>query len=154
MSFNFPLILLSLMVFTAIVCVVDFIWQRVQPRQGQSLPLLVDYSRSFFPVLIIVFLLRSFVIQPYRVPTGSLEPTIMPGDFILVKQYEYGLRMPVWHTKVLPISEPKRGQIALFHDPVNPSLNFVKRVVGVPGDDISYINKVFFRYKTPITTII
>ncbi len=144
MSFNFPLILLSLTVFSGAVCLMDYIWEKVSPSGRSSLPLVVDYSRSFFLVLLLVLVLRSFIIQPYRVPTGSLEPTIMPGDFILVKQYEYGMRLPVWDHEVVAVNQPKRGQIALFHDPVNWTLNFVKRVVGVPGDDISYINKVFF----------
>ena len=84
MSFNFPLILLSLTVFSGAVWLVDLIWHKVSPVQRTSLPLIVDYSRSFFPILLLVIILRSFLIQPYRVPTGSLEPTVMPGDFILV----------------------------------------------------------------------
>lgn len=106
--------------------------------------LVVEYARALFPVILIVLLLRSFVAQPYRVPTGSLEPTIMPGDFILVTQYSYGLRTPLWNKEFLHLDEPKVGQIALFHWPVNTNITFVKRVIGVPGDRISYINKVFY----------
>ena len=82
------------------------------------------------------------MVQPYRVPTGSLEPTVIPGDLILVNQFAYGLRMPVWMKTLVSIGEPKKGQIALFYWPVNPRITFVKRVIGVPGDHISYINKV------------
>lgn len=144
MSFDFPLILFSLTVFSGVVCLIDWAHEKKSPSHRKQLPTVVDYCRSFFPVLLLVFIIRSFAIQPYRVPTGSLEPTVMPGDFILVKQYRYGVRFPVWDKQFIPYSKPKRGQIALFHDPVNWSVNFVKRVVGVPGDDISYINKVFY----------
>ncbi len=140
MIVNLPLILLCLCVFTGLVTLVDY-WLRGRAKP-KDLPLLVDYSRSLFPVFLIVFLLRSFVVQPYRVPSGSLEPTIIPGDFILVSQYSYGLHLPVWNTQLLPVSHPKRGQIALFHWPVVPRITFVKRVIGVPGDTISYVNKV------------
>lgn len=146
MSINFPLILLCLTVFSGVVTFVDYILRgRKKPeKHGKDLPLLVDYARSLFPVFLIVLLLRSFVAQPFRVPSGSLEPTIIPGDFILVNQYDYGLHLPVWHKTILPISHPKRGQIALFFWPVDPHITFVKRVIGVPGDTISYINKVFY----------
>jgi len=140
MIVNLPLILLCLCVFTGIVTLVDY-WVRGCSKP-KDLPLLVDYARSLFPVFLIVFLLRSFVVQPYRVPSGSLEPTIIPGDFILVSQYSYGLHFPVWHSRLLSVSPPKRGQIALFHWPVVPGITFVKRVIGVPGDTISYVNKV------------
>jgi signal peptidase I len=147
MSFDFPLILLSLTLFSGVIALVDSIWRRfsgVKYTKGCQKHWIIDYARSFFPVFLIVLLIRSFVVQPYRVPTGSLEPTIMPGDFILVNQYEYGLKLPVWGTKIVKLSEPKRGQIALFHFPVNHRITFVKRVVGVPGDRISYIDKVFY----------
>lgn len=87
--------------------------------------------------------IRAFIFQPYRVPTGSLEPTVIPGDLIFVTQFNYGLKLPLWDKKLIKISEPQHGQIALFRWPVNPKLTFVKRVIGVPGDHISYINKVF-----------
>lgn len=140
MIIDFPLVLLCLTVFTGVVAFVDyFIRGRTKPK---DLPLLADYARSLFPIFFIVLILRSFIAQPYRVPSGSLEPTIIPGDFILVNQYEYGIHLPVWRKKILSVSEPRRGQIALFHWPVDPHITFVKRVIGVPGDSISYVNKV------------
>ena len=110
-----------------------------------------DYARSFFPILLVVWLLRSFIIQPYRVPSGSLEPTVKPGDFIAVSQFDYGLRFPVFNVKFLSIGEPKRGDIALFRWPVNPAIVFVKRVVGIPGDRIVYRNKVLTINGVPAT---
>ena len=148
MSFDFPAILMILAVFTGVVTLADIIYCAFKKRQGKShevaekKPIVIDYARAFFPVFIIVLLIRSFIAQPYRVPTGSLEPTIIPGDLILVSQFAYGLRLPVWHTKLLATNEPKTGQITLFRWPVNPKVTFVKRVIGVPGDKISYINKV------------
>ena len=151
MSFNFPLILLVLTVFTGVIVLVDgcfLLWRRrhlgVEASKRSNLPPIIDYARAFFPILLIVFLIRSFAVQPFRVPTGSLSPTILPGDMIVVTQYNYGFHMPVWNSLIKAVGHPKRGQIALFNYPVNPAVQFVKRVVGVPGDHISYINKVFY----------
>ena len=138
-------VLFSGMVFTGVVVAIDFFWQRSIVRSGGEkrveIPLLVDYSRSLFPVFLIVVILRSFIAQPYVVPTGSLEPTIMPGDFIFVEQFAYGLKLPVWNKTIIPTGELHRGDIALFHYPVNPNINYIKRVIGLPGDRISYRNK-------------
>lgn len=150
MSFDFPTLLLLITVLCGVIALVDIIYCYWLKRKGRAneisekKPLVIDYARAFFPVLLIVFLIRSFVIQPYRVPTGSLEPTIIPGDFILVNQFAYGLRFPVWNKKLVNIGEPKTGQIALFFWPVNNHVTFIKRVIGVPGDRISYINKVLY----------
>lgn len=111
---------------------------------SKGLPIFVDYARSFFWVLLLVLVLRSFLFEPFRIPSGSLEPTLLPGDFILVNKFDYGIRLPVISKKIISIHEPKRGDIVVFHWPVNPKVDFIKRVVGVPGDTISYINKVFY----------
>lgn len=111
---------------------------------SKGLPVIIDYSRSFFLVLLLVLVLRSFIFEPFRIPSGSLEPTLIPGDFILVNKFDYGIRLPVINKKIIEINEPKRGDIVVFHWPVNPKVDFIKRVVGVPGDTISYVNKVFF----------
>lgn len=148
MTVNFPLILASLTLFTGMIVLVDYIIVQWHNRHGkrhrEKTPITIEYARAFFPVLLIVFAIRSFIIQPYRVPTGSLEPTVLPGDFILVNQYQYGLRIPIWDAKFMPVGEPKTGQIALFYYPVNKRITFVKRVIGVPGDKISYVNKVLY----------
>lgn len=117
--------------------------RRRKMLQGKE-PLLVDYARSLFPVFLIVLLIRSFVAQPFRVPTGSLEPTIMPNDLLLVSQFSYGLRLPVIQTKILNIGEPKRGDIVVFSHPAVPGMDLIKRVIGIPGDHIIYKNKVLY----------
>jgi len=111
---------------------------------SKGMPVIIDYSRSFFGVLLLVLILRSFIFEPFRIPSGSLEPTLLPGDFILVSKFDYGIRLPIINKKVIHIHEPKRGDIVVFHWPVNPKVDFIKRVVGVPGDTISYVNKVFY----------
>lgn len=147
MSIDFPLILLSVVVFSGVVVLCDYIFCLAHGEkflEKKKRNVIIEYSRAFFPVLLLVFCIRSFLIQPYRVPTGSLEPTVLPGDFILVNQFSYGIRFPIWAKKLIPIDEPKRGQIALLYYPVDHAFTFVKRVVGLPGDHISYINKVLY----------
>lgn len=149
MSFNLLLVLLCLTVFCGVVMLVDTLFQRQQlsadPNyKRRKLPIIIEYCRDFFWVLLIVFFIRSFLFQPFKVPTGSLEPTLIPDAYILVKQYPYGIKFPVWNKQIIPIGKPKRGQIALFYYPVDHSLTYVKRVIGLPGDKISYINKVLY----------
>jgi signal peptidase I len=96
----------------------------------------VDYARSFFPVALIVLLLRSFVFEPFRIPSDSMMPTLLDGDFIIVNKYAYGLRLPVLHDKVVSISEPQRGDVVVFRYPKDPSINYIKRLVGLPGDHV------------------
>tara|TARA_R110000868_G_scaffold275558_4_gene535272 strand:+ start:1026 stop:1817 length:792 start_codon:yes stop_codon:yes gene_type:complete len=150
MNFNFELILFYATLVTGLVCLIDWMFfakNRKLRQRGISdvkLPLIVDYARSFFPVLLFVFLLRSFLFEPFRIPSGSLEPTLLKGDFILVNKFDYGVRLPVVHEIIKKGSEPKRGDIIVFRWPPNPSIDFIKRVIGVPGDKISYINKELY----------
>lgn len=104
-------------------------------------PIVVEYSRSLFPVILIVLILRSFMVEPFRIPSGSMIPTLLVGDFILVNKYAYGIRLPVINTKVIDIGEPQRGDVAVFRYPNDPSTDYIKRVIGIPGDRISYYNK-------------
>lgn len=104
-------------------------------------PLLVEYAHSFFPIFIIVLLLRSFVIEPFRIPSASMMPTLLIGDFILVNKFSYGIRLPVLHSKIIELNKPKRGDVAVFRYPKNPSVNYIKRIIGLPGDKIIYYNK-------------
>src|SRR5712675_1326415 len=96
----------------------------------------VDYARSFFPVALVVLLLRSFVFEPFRIPSDSMMPTLLDGDFIIVNKYAYGLRLPVINRKILEVGEPRRGDVVVFRWPVDPSTNFIKRLVGLPGDHV------------------
>lgn len=104
-------------------------------------PVLVDYARSFFPIFLIVLLLRSFLIEPFRIPSNSMMPTLLTGDFILVNKFDYGLRLPVINKKVISIGEPKRGDVMVFRYPGDNKTPYIKRVIGLPGDRITYKNK-------------
>jgi signal peptidase I len=99
-------------------------------------PLLVQYARSFFPVILVVLLVRSFIVEPFRIPSASMMPGLVDGDFIFVNKYSYGLRLPVVDTKILNTGEPKRGDVIVFRLPTNPSVHFIKRLIGLPGDHI------------------
>ncbi|MGH8033632.1 MAG: signal peptidase I [Lysobacterales bacterium] len=107
-------------------------------------PVIIEYSRSLFPVLLIVLLFRSFLFEPFKIPSGSMIPTLLIGDFILVNKYAYGLKLPVLNTRIVPVAEPQRGEVVVFRYPANPSVNFIKRMVGLPGDTISYRDKQLF----------
>jgi len=116
-------------------------------NQPTFLPAWADVARNYAPLLLLVWLMRSFIIQPYHVPTGSLEPSLLPHELILVKQFQYGLRFPAWPfftPNILPVGTPHRGDIALFRYPENEHILLIKRVVGLPGDHIEYKNKQLF----------
>jgi signal peptidase I len=100
----------------------------------------VDYARSFFPVALVVLVLRSFIFEPFRIPSDSMMPTLLDGDFIIVNKYAYGLRLPVINRKIVPIGSPERGDVVVFRFPRDPSVNFIKRLVGLPGDHIQVRN--------------
>ena len=100
--------------------------------------ILVEYSRSFFPVLFFVLIIRSFIFEPFRIPSGSMMPTLLQGDYIFVKKYTYGLRLPVIEKKMLKTGDPARGDVAVFRLPSDPNINYIKRVVGLPGDRVVY----------------
>ena len=107
-------------------------------------PKIVEYARSFFPIFLIVLVLRSFLVEPFRIPSGSMMPTLLIGDFILVNKFIYGIRLPVINKKIIDIGQPKRGDIVVFRYPEDPSIPFIKRVIGLPGDRIGYYNKVVY----------
>ncbi|MFG6137476.1 signal peptidase I [Halomonas sp. B23F22_10] len=110
----------------------------------------VDYARSFFPVLLVVLVLRSFVVEPFQIPSGSMRPTLEVGDFILVNKFSYGLRLPVLDTKIADLGEPERGDVMVFRFPNDPSVDFIKRVIGLPGDRIRYEGKQLFVNGEPV----
>ena len=107
-------------------------------------PLPVEYARSFFPVLFIVFILRSFLVEPFQIPSSSLVPTLEVGDYILVNKFTYGIRLPVIRTKVLSLSEPERGDVMVFFPPHMNDTYFIKRVIGLPGDTVTYKDKQLY----------
>lgn len=113
-------------------------------------PWLVEVAHSFFPILLVVLLLRSFLFEPFRIPSASMMPTLLIGDFILVNKFAYGIRLPVLHSKIVDIDEPERGDIVVFRFPNNPSINYIKRLVGLPGDRITYLNKQLYINGKPV----
>ncbi|WP_137971496.1 signal peptidase I [Pseudomonas sp. F(2018)] len=157
MSFNFPLILVIAVAVCGALALIDLLLLAPRRRvaiaayEGQvgepdeqvlqrlnKEPLLVEYGKSFFPVLAIVLVLRSFLLEPFQIPSGSMKPTLEVGDFILVNKFAYGIRLPVVDTKVVEVGDPQRGDVMVFRYPSNPSINYIKRVVGLPGDRITY----------------
>jgi signal peptidase I len=104
-------------------------------------PWWLDWTAGLFPVIVTVFLLRSFLFEPFKIPSGSMVPTLAIGDLILVNKYHYGLRLPVINRKVVDNHEPQRGDVIVFRYPVDPRVDYIKRIVGVPGDEVAYLNK-------------
>ena len=162
MNLDFPTILVAATFLTGLIWGIDALFfaskrrrklaaadgdAPLDPSSAKHLdkePLLVEVSRSFFPVILIVLLLRSFLVEPFRIPSGSMMPTLLAGDFILVNKFAYGIRLPALNTKVWDIGEPQRGDVAVFRYPEDPSTDFIKRIVGLPGDTIRYRNKTLY----------
>jgi signal peptidase I len=137
---------------TAATLVSGLIWlgYKLQQRlRGKSTakaqePDLVEYARSFFPIFLVVLLIRSFLYEPFRIPSGSMMPTLLVGDFILVEKFAYGLRVPVLRHKFLETGEPQRGDVVVFRFPENDRIDYIKRLIGLPGDRIAYANKTLY----------
>ena len=138
---NFALIMFVLLVVTGAIWLLDYLLLAKRRARDAREPWWVEYPKSFFPVILVVFLLRSFLVEPFKIPSGSMLPTLLVGDFILVNKYTYGIRLPVVNVKVVDLNAPQRGEVMVFRYPVNPSLDYIKRVVGIPGDEVAYRNK-------------
>lgn len=138
---NFALILLVLTVVTGVLYAVDVLKFRKLRAANAKEPLWVEWGASFFPVILVVFVLRSFLFEPFKIPSGSMIPTLEVGDFILVNKFTYGIRLPVINKKIISINDPQRGDVMVFRYPEDPSLDYIKRVIGVPGDTVAYQNK-------------
>ena len=157
MSLNFPLLLVIAVAVCGLLALLDLVF--LAPRRRKAIanyqatvpaadmqvieklnkePLLVEYGKSFFPVLFIVLVLRSFLVEPFQIPSGSMKPTLDVGDFILVNKFSYGIRLPVVDTKIIEVGDPQRGDVMVFRYPSDPTVNYIKRVVGLPGDKIRY----------------
>jgi signal peptidase I len=144
--FDFEFLLVISVIVSGVIWLLDslfFASRRKQAIRGRSVhdPILVEYSKSFFPVLLAVMVLRSFLYEPFRIPSGSMMPSLLVGDFILVNKYEYGLRLPVLHTSMTGGEKPERGDVAVFRFPDDEKLDFIKRVIGLPGDHVSYYDR-------------
>lgn len=143
MNFDFPTILFLATLVTGLIWLADrLIWK--PRRKEEHEPVIVEYARSFFPIILIVLLLRSFLFEPFRIPSGSMMPTLLAGDFILVNKYTYGIRLPVINKKIIDINNPQRGDVVVFRYPADPTTDYIKRLIGVPGDRIEYINKMLY----------
>ncbi len=132
-----------LVIFTLVSGVIwfwDRLWRRRRAKDERD-PWYIDLPRSLFPVILAVLVIRSFIVEPFRIPSGSMIPTLLPGDFILVNKFAYGIRLPVAHNKVISVGEPERGDVVVFRYPKDPSQDYIKRVVGLPGDEIVYRDK-------------
>jgi len=160
MNLDFPTILVAATLVTGLIWAIDIVlWAPKRRQQAAALgagggevdatrmeetlkePTVVEYAKSFFPVILAVLLLRSFLVEPFRIPSGSMMPTLLVGDFILVNKYAYGIRLPVANKKVMDLGSPQRGDVVVFRFPKDPSVDYIKRVVGVPGDHVVYRNK-------------
>jgi len=147
--FDFAVLLTLLTLITGLGWLLDKLWLAKRRRAligaSEDRPgWFIEFCRSFFPVIGIVLLLRSFVVEPFRIPSGSMIPTLLVGDFILVNKFTYGLRDPVFHWRFLGSGEPKRGDVVVFRWPGDPSIDYIKRVIGLPGDHIAYRDKVLY----------
>ena len=157
MSINFPLVLVLAVIVCGLLALSDVLF--FAPRRRAAIasyegrngaidsatlealsrePVLIEYGKSFFPVLAIVLVLRSFLVEPFQIPSGSMKPALEVGDFILVNKFAYGIRLPVIDTKIVEVSDPQRGDVMVFRYPSDPNVNYIKRVVGLPGDVIRY----------------
>ena len=138
---DFALIMFVLLLVTGGIWLLDKFVLRAKRAAGIADPWWIEYAKSFFPVILAVFMLRSFLVEPFKIPSGSMIPTLQVGDFILVNKFTLGIRLPIINQKIVQINDPKRGNVMVFHYPENPSVDYIKRVVGVPGDIIIYRDK-------------
>ena len=163
MRFDFPTIIVLLVFATGFIWAFDALVltrrrraaARAMGGMGEGVveappSRIVEYARSFFPVFLIVFVLRSFIVEPFRIPSNSMMPTLLTGDFILVNKFNYGIRLPVLDAKVVDVGLPERGDVVVFRFPGDPSTPFIKRVVGIPGDRIGYYDKVLYVNDEPM----
>lgn len=160
---DFALILVVATALSGLIWAVDAFWLRPRrlaaaatggagapPLPAVPEPVVVEYARSFFPILLVVLLIRSFLFEPFRIPSASMMPTLLVGDFIFVNKFTYGLRLPVLNTEILDLGSPARGDVVVFRLPSEPSTNYIKRLVGLPGDSITYLNNQIFVNQQPV----
>ncbi len=137
----FALFMIVILVITGFIWLLDILILRKNRAAGTTEPALVEYAKSFFPVILVVFFVRSFIVEPFKIPSGSMMPTLLAGDYILVNKFTYGLRVPILNNTFIKVNHPTRGDVFVFHFPPEPSIDYIKRVVGLPGDKIRYQDK-------------
>ena len=144
---SFELILVIVTAITGVITYVDrVVWKpkRDSAMMPEAESWIVEYARSLFPVFLVVLVLRSFIIEPFRIPSGSMYPTLQIGDFIAVNNFAYGVKLPVTQTTIIPIGEPERGDVVVFKYPDDPDVDYIKRVIGLPGDQVAYVDRTLF----------
>lgn len=137
----FALFMVVILAVTGLIWLLDILVLRKNRLVGVDEPWYVEYAKSFFPVILLVFVLRSFLVEPFKIPSGSMMPTLLAGDYILVNKFTYGLRVPILNYTFIEMNKPKQGDVIVFHYPPNPKIDYIKRVIGVPGDKIQYQDK-------------
>jgi signal peptidase I len=138
---DFAAVLLISAVITGVIWLWDARFSAPKRTAEAPEPIVVDMARAFFPVIVVVFIIRSFWVEPFKIPSGSMKPTLLVGDFILVNKYTYGIRLPVLNKKIIDVNPVKRGDVVVFRFPADPSVDYIKRVVGLPGDRVVYRNR-------------
>jgi signal peptidase I len=149
---NFALLLFVLLVVTGLVAAADRFWLAKRRGHDAKEPWWVEYGKSFFPVILIVFALRSFLVEPFKIPSGSMLPTLLVGDFILVNKFTYGIRLPIVNVKLIEMNQPERGDVVVFRYPRDETVDYIKRVVGLPGDRVAWVNKKLVINGQPVPT--
>lgn len=137
----FALFMVAALALTGFIWLLDIAYLRKVRAPGEAESWVVEYSKSFFPVILAVFMIRSFLVEPFKIPSGSMMPTLLVGDYILVNKFTYGLRVPILNNAFVGMNHPQRGEVMVFRYPQDPSMDYIKRVVGVPGDHIAYRDK-------------
>jgi signal peptidase I len=142
---DFSLILALLLAVSGVILLTEAaIFKRRRATPNEKGPLLTQYARSLFPVILIVLLIRSFVVEPFRIPSASMMPGLVDGDFIFVNKFAYGLRLPVLNSKFLSTGQPQRGDVVVFRLPSDPSVHYIKRLIGLPGDHVVVRDNTIF----------
>jgi signal peptidase I len=141
MIFDFAFFLVLATFVTGIIWAFDVAAFRRHRAPDAKEPIVVEYARSFFPVILVVLVIRSFLFEPFRIPSDSMMPTLLDGDFIFVNKFSYGLRLPVLNTRFIDVGEPERGDVVVFRKPTEPGTNYIKRLVGLPGDMVEVRGK-------------
>jgi len=152
---SFPAIMVLLVAITGLIWLIDKLFWAPRRDNDAKEPVVVEYARSFFPIILLVLVIRSFIAEPFRIPSSSMVPTLHIGDFILVNKFSYGIRLPVLNTKIFDTGEPQRGDVVVFRYPVkkhkdDPDIDYIKRVVGLPGDKVGYFNKTIYINGKPV----
>ena len=140
----FALILMILTLITGLVYLFDLFFKFSNQYNNKALTKIIKVAKEFFPILLLVFVIRTFIVEPFKIPSGSMMPTLIAGDFIAVNKFSYGLRLPVFNKLIFETGSPQRGDVFVFHYPKDPSIDYIKRVIGLPGDNIKYENKKLF----------